>query len=48
MDVYAVPRAHVGPAVGDLALHLGVCLQVLDQHLGAQWQDASGRGACVP
>ena len=42
MDVHAVPRVHIGPAVGDLDHHLGVCLQVMDQHLGAQWQRAMG------
>jgi hypothetical protein len=48
MDVHAVPRVHVGPPVSDLALHVDVCLQVMDQHLGAQWQGAMGRGEFVP
>jgi hypothetical protein len=42
MDVHAVPRVHIGPAVGDLDLDLGVCLQEVDQHLGAQCQRAMG------
>ena len=48
MDLQVVPQVHVGHAVGDLNLHLRVCLQVVDQHLGAPWQGAIGYGEFVP
>jgi hypothetical protein len=34
MDAHAVPRGHVGPVLDDLAFHMGVGLQVVDQPRG--------------
>jgi hypothetical protein len=41
-------QVHEGTAVGHRDLHLSVCLQVVDQHLGAPWPRAIGHREFVP